>query len=121
MKKPEVGQIVWSLNVGNAAKNKAEQKLTPYKVIMVGRKYFKIRKEGDDCGYSDTLFHLDGWREKTDYLPSHQLFISEQQYFDEKEKHEICELISSSFSTRGDGLKFSLEKLRKIREILIEG
>lgn len=58
-KKPEVGQVVYSLNVGNAARNR-EQVLTPLKVTKVGRKYFTALEDG----YPDHLsvqFHIDSW------------------------------------------------------------
>ena len=42
--KPVVGQVLYSLNVGNAARN-CGQVLTPVTVVSVGRKYFKVKKD----------------------------------------------------------------------------
>ncbi len=56
MVKPAVGQVLYSLNVGNAARGR-ERVLTPVVVIKVGRKYFTCRPEGKDS-WADVQYHL---------------------------------------------------------------
>ncbi len=64
MRKPTVGETLYSLNIGNATRGKV-QKLTPVKVLKVGRKYFTT---GVECGpewkkelkeYLETLTYTD--------------------------------------------------------------
>jgi hypothetical protein len=76
---PVVGQKLYSLNVGNAARNR-EQVLTEVEVISVGRKYFKVKKDWQTIEY-----HLESWREKTVYSPTSVLYEKREIYEKEKE------------------------------------
>ena len=111
-KKPTVGQILFSLNAGNAARN-VPQVLTPVKVTKVGNKYFTTGE-----GYAATQFHIDDWCEKTEYTPDHQLYESEQEYADENEAREICKRIEACFNIGHNVWNVSLDNLRKIDAIL---
>jgi Fe2+ transport system protein B len=115
--KPILGQIVFSLNVGNAARH-CEQKLTPMKVTSVGNKYFKLRLLDDDSGWSECQYRNEDWSQKTERSADSCLYESEQDYLDEKEIYAICKKISDSF-VYGRNLKgVSLEDLRLINKIL---
>lgn len=114
MKKPEVGQILYSLNVGNAARH-CDQKLEKVIVTKVGRKYFTCTREGWRHG---TEYLIDGWREKTDYSASSVLYASKEEWEDEKESNHICKTISESFEYGRNRMKLPLEKLRAIADII---
>jgi len=119
MNKPEVGQTIYSLNIGNAARW-TEQKLTPVVVTKVGRKYFYISDpdKTDDVQLFEKV-HLSNWVQATDYSECFRLYETVQAYSDEKERKEIIKIIRKSFDLYKKQ-KFTLEQLRAIREI-IEG
>lgn len=114
MKKPKLGQTLYSLNVGNAARN-TPQKLTPMIVTKVGRKYFTLGE-----GYASVQFHLSDWRENSSYSPNHRLYESEEDYENEKEKGEISQMICDSFQYGRNNKDLSLDSLRSIAKILEE-
>jgi hypothetical protein len=111
--KPEVGQILYRLNVGNAARH-VEQKLTPVRVTKVGRKYFTCASEGSRFG---TEYHLEDWTEKTEYSPDSALYSSQQAWEEEKESRELIKKIRDEFNY-GNNKNFNLNKLRGIAKIL---
>ena len=115
--KPKVGQILYSLNVGNAARN-TEQKLTRVVVTKVGRKYFTCGKKED--AYHQVQYYIDGWYEKSDYIADSCLYESPQEWEDEKEESRLCKTISSAFDLRDNRRDVSLPNLRRIADI-IEG
>uniref|UniRef100_A0A6M3J5B1 Uncharacterized protein n=1 Tax=viral metagenome TaxID=1070528 RepID=A0A6M3J5B1_9ZZZZ len=114
--KPEVGQILYSLNVGNAAR-RSEQNLTPVEVVKVGRKYFTCKPEGGSR-YSETQYHLDDWTEKSDYSVNSVLFTSPQEWEDEKESIQICKKIWKAFEYGKNVEKLSISDLRLIENVL---
>ena len=100
IKKPEVGQKLYSLNVGNAARS-CEQKLTPVIVTKVGRKYFSVKREDDNRGWTEIQFHLDGWHEKSEYMASSSLYLHPQEWEDQKEKFALMDGLKDTFGTFG--------------------
>lgn len=114
-RKPQIGETLYSLNVGNAMRRGCEQKLTPMIVDSVGRKYFALK-------YPDwnitVEFHIDTWRQKTEYCEDHKLYETEQEWLDEKEAETICRAIRNSFEYGHNVKKLSLTDLRKINEII---
>lgn len=114
-RKPIVGERLFSLNVGNAARN-APQVLTPVIVATVGRKYFTTKPEGGN--WSETTYHIDEWTQKTDYIADSCLYETEQQYADEKETSAICAEIGCAFIYGENHKNLTLSELRKISEIL---
>lgn len=113
-KKPEVGQTLYSLNIGNAARNR-EQILTPVTVVKVGRKYFTCSKEGSRL---ETQYRIDGWIENTEYTANSCLYESVQEWEDEKEHNSIYQKIKNKYFSTFGSKKISLDSLRKINEIL---
>jgi hypothetical protein len=116
--KPTVGQVLYSLNVGNRARH-AEQVLKPVVVRKVGRKYFTCGPE-DGGPYNETDYHLDDWLEKTEFLADSALYSSPQEYEDEKQRHAILDEFRKLFTGWG-GSKVNdipLSTLRKIKELL---
>ena len=109
---PKVGQILYSLNVGNASHRK-EQKLTPVVVTKVGRKYFTCeRVEG--VWKDTTEYYLDDWAHRSNYTASSYLYVSEQEWFDEKEAYELRNELLSKMHDK----KLNLEQLRAVKNIL---
>lgn len=78
-KKPILGQILYSLNVGNAAR-RAPQHLTEVTVTLVGRKYFVC-----GTGWQQVTYHLDDWRQKTIYSAESVLYETREEYERETE------------------------------------
>ena len=115
--KPKVGQKLFSLNIGNSARNR-EQVLTPVVVKKVGRKYFTCGPEGKEQPWMQTEYHLDTWKEKTDYSADSKLYESEQEWLDKKECSKICRYIYEQFNYGNNYLKIPLSDLKKIMEII---
>ena len=108
---PIVGQQLFMLNVGNAARH-TPQTLRPVTVTKVGRLYFTV------CHDTwTTQFSIDGWQQKTDYSVDYALYTSEQQWADEKESAKICEDIEKLFRY-GHNPNLSIAVLRKISELI---
>lgn len=115
MEKPKVGQTLYSLNVGNAARH-TEKKLTPVIVTKVGRKYFTC-KENEDS-YWETQYHIEDWKEKSDFSATSCLYPSPLAWENEKEAFAICQLIWESFTYGQNKRHVSLVDLRTIKRIL---
>ncbi len=91
-----VGQTLYDLNVGNAARN-CEQKLTKVLVTKVGRTYFYCAEVGSRF---ETAYHLDDWREKSGgYASTHYLYASEQEWRDEVEATKLRSSLREYFSS----------------------
>jgi hypothetical protein len=114
-RKPKIGETLYSLNVGNKAGRGREQKLTPMTVYSVGRKYFTLKRVDWNIF---TEFHLDTWRQKTEFCEDHKLYETEQEWVDEKEENTICGFINLRFEYGKNTFKIPLEDLRKINEII---
>lgn len=109
--KPRVGQILYSLNVGNAARF-GEQKLRPVEVTKVGRKYFTC-----GSGIWGTQYYIDGWAQKTEYSANTRLYATEAEWEKEKEKNNLSGKMREFFNRDGER-KLSLEQLRAIDEVI---
>ena len=114
--KPKVGQILYSLNVGNASRNQ-EQKLTPTTVEKVGRKYFTCCPEGGGK-WQRQQYTIDGWCEKTIYSAGSVLYANPQDWENEKEEARICRVIADSFQYGRNCLPIPLNQLQAIETIL---
>lgn len=109
---PTVGQVLYSLNVGNAARY-VPQALTPVVVTKIGRKYFTAGE-----GYRAKQYHVDTWRQKTEYSVDSVLYESEQAYADEKEGREICGRLGLAFEYGQNINRLSLDTLRQIDRLI---
>lgn len=114
-RKPIVGETLFSVNIGNATSRYQPQKLTPMVVSAVGKKYFTLESPHG----KGAQFHLDTWREKTEYCENHKLYETEQDWLDEAEEREICKMIGDSFQYGDNNKNLSIEALRKIKDILL--
>lgn len=113
-RKPIVGETLFSLNIGNAARYRP-QELTLVIVSKVGRKYFTVRE-----GYKAKEFHLSTWEEKTEYAPNHKLYESEQEWLDEAEIKQICEQIYRAFEYGKNKKQLPISALREIERLIQE-
>jgi hypothetical protein len=121
-RKPIVGETLYSLNVGNAARY-TEKKLTPVTVISVGGKYFTCQPVGSTGKWSETKYHLDSWGEAADFMVESWLYETEQEWLDEKEAMMIRSEIRAKLHTilNGNGrCQLSLDQLRRIQAIVNE-
>lgn len=117
-KELKIGLILFSLNVGNAARN-CEQKLTPVKVIKIGRKYFTaVNEDRIENEYLHIQYYIENWKEKTDYCANTCLYISEKEWEQEKETNAIVKEIDEFFDWSGEYQSLTLEQLRKIKAII---
>lgn len=117
MKKPIAGQIVFSLNIGNAARN-CEQKLTPMLVTRVGTKRFYCVPQ-EHQGFRETAFFLSDWsHDNKGYSSDHRLYETERAWLDSKEAKEIVEFIRDCFEYGLNKRKLPLASLRAIRDII---
>lgn len=99
MNAPTVGQIIYSLNTGNAARNR-EQVLTPVKVVKVGRKYFTTQRLDDTSGWSATEYYLEDWSEKSDFMANSCLYASEESLVTERQQRELVKKIEDLVNRR---------------------
>jgi len=98
---PTVGQTLYDLNVGNAAR-RCEQKLTPVIVVKVGRKYFFCKQANDPLHYEGVGYHLSDWAQRSNgYTADHYLFASEQEWLDDKEAEQLERRLCRVFSGHG--------------------
>lgn len=117
MKKPIVGQVLYSLNIGNAAR-RCEQKLTPMVVTRVGRKRFYCVPQ-EFPWHREIAFFLADWsHDAGGYFPDYQLYETEQDWLDSKERSDLAKFISKSFEYGRNTMGVSLENLRAIRAII---
>jgi len=113
--KPVIGQQLFRLNTGNAARN-SPQVLTPVVVTKVGNKYFTAETRGQYV--FETQYILENWSQKTDYCVDYVLYASEQEWLDEVESAKLCSVIWKSFEYGRNSKNVSLENLRKIAELI---
>lgn len=120
MKKPTVGQTLYSLNVGNAARGR-EQKLTPVVVTKVGLKYFTATKNPDRRFPIETQYRLDTWMGNSKYLARAKLYETEQEWQDEEEARALSKTIGAAFECGRNVAAQPLDALRRIMAIIEEG
>ena len=114
-RKPILGETLYSLNVGNSARH-CPQILNPVEVVKVGRKYFSTKLPG----YSwVTEYHVDTWKERTNYSVNSELYESEQEWLDESEARSILKTIKAHFAYGNP--KHSLETLREVARLIQGG
>lgn len=115
MNKPKVGQELYSLNIGNRARN-IEQKLTKVIVVKVGRKYFSCSPNGKE--WNAIQYHISDWSENTSYSRDSKLYETEKEYEDEREASTISKLIHESFEYGRNKDKLPLDVLRVISSMI---
>jgi len=83
-------------------------------VTKVGRKCFTVCTVGK---YKFTTeYHLETWRQKTQFSENHRLYTSMQEWEEEKESSQIMQFLRERFNGWNHS-KIPLENLRKIKEL----
>ena len=109
-----VGQTVYSLPIGNAAR-RGTQELTPHIVTKVGRKYFYYEQYSRDVKIS-----LEDFCEYTgEYTSSAKVYLSEQEWADEKVATKLLEEVRRKVAMRVTA-DLSIEQLNRVLGILGE-
>lgn len=116
-RKPVLGETLFSLNVGNAARH-AKPVLTPMKVVSVGHKYFTLSPVQDDRRFLKVMFHKESWRQKTEYSCDHELYETEQEWKDVAEHAALSKQIGEAFRYGHSSKSLSLETLRAIANLI---
>lgn len=115
-RKPILGETLFDLNIGNAARKPRVQELTPVIVKSVGRKCFTCGPP-NESKWAETQYKIETWEEKSDYCANHKLYETQQQWEDEKESNEIYAEIRTKFNHYGK-CDFSLDTLRAIKSLI---
>jgi hypothetical protein len=110
--KPQVGDVLYSLNVGNACNRFAPPMLTPVTVTKVGRKYFTAGE-----GYRAAEYSLENWRQKTNYSATSVLYPDVKTWEDQRDRNLILAFLSQQFGTWSYP-KLTLETLRAIKALI---
>ena len=110
----EVGQTVYSLPIGNAAR-RGTQELTPHIVTKVGRKYFYYEQYSRDVKIS-----LEDFCEYAgEYTSSAKVYLSEQEWADDKVAYKLLEEVQRRLGMRSSK-DLTITQLNTILSILEE-
>lgn len=113
--KPQIGQTLYRLPIGNRARRGVEPELTPVVVKSVGRKYFRVHPQDDK--WNGTKHHIDSGLEVSDYTVGKTLYQTEQEYQDEVDLERLKSKLREVFQYYGQ-CKFTLNQLRAVSAIL---
>lgn len=117
-RKPIIGEILYDLNIGNAAGRRRAQILTPVEVKSVGRKYFTCTPiEGRY--HPETTYKIEDWQQKTEYCKDHKLYETTQEWDNEKEVGQIHAALRKEFNHYGQ-CRLPLETLRAIKSLVAD-
>lgn len=117
------GQTVYVELKGNASRNKKNEELIEeWEVISVGNKYVTAtsKKYSFPIKFMETNSNYDSLIEKTDYSVDYILYPSKEEVENKFKKEELYNFIKSKFSSSYSKNQYTLEQLRKIKEILGE-
>ncbi len=115
--KPVIGQIVYAVNVGNAARHR-KQSITEMTVLKVGRKYFECK---EPARHFSQQFSIDGWHQNHGGSSANtELYESPQEWADEKEHYRLSTQLRDLFSRYGK-CPLTLDQLKRITDITKEG
>lgn len=113
--KPYIGQSVYIVYNNRAilSTNVVEGNHTI--VTKVGRKYFYVAFKY--CGQL-LGFHIDTWRQKSEYTPDFHLYENKQEYLDLVKKKVLLLKIEEKLRYTSNCDDYTLEQVEKIAEIL---
>lgn len=103
----KVGETAYVLRTYNR-----EDRLHPAEVVAIGRKYITVKKHGWVLKFTENPYY--------DYAlvgDGHLLFLSEQGYKDYTEQLDLEKWLRNNVQGYGRS-RYSLEQLRKVKEIL---
>jgi CRISPR/Cas system Type II protein with McrA/HNH and RuvC-like nuclease domain len=115
MENIEVGKAVFLKAVGNNARGRKEVFIREDVITKVGRKYFEVGE-----GRSLLKFFIESKKQESgEYIADWKLYFSRQEILDEGECEQLFWDIKSEFGGYGKP-KFTLDQLRRIKEIISE-
>lgn len=109
--KLKVGDKIWYIMTKSYSFNRTPV-LIESTVSKVGKKYFEIEGLLRYRFFLDTLKHDGG-----NYSSEYKAYITDLDYYNEVETEKEYEKLKIAFSSSNSG-KFTLEQLKKTREIL---
>lgn len=109
MEQVHIGDELYLVDSGNRARHRGRR---PCQVMKVGREYFTVAFGN----HGKVQFHLDSWRQKTDYLPDYTLYKTQQAYEDEVLFERLRCRLRQEVEKRTPS--FTLEQLRQAMDIL---
>lgn len=110
----KVGQIVFVKKIGNETRGVRPENLITEEVIKkIGNKYFYLK---DYC----SKFSIEEMRDISGYASSYVVYESMKEIEEGQEYNQKLEFIKKSFSFYGNNSKFTLDKIRKIYDIIKE-
>jgi len=113
--KPQIGQTLYRLPIGNRRHRGVEPTLTPVIVKSVGRKYFSVHPDGVEWG--ETKHHIDSGLEVSDCSSGYAIYHTEQEHHDEVELNRLNSNLQRAFNYFRQ-CQFTLEQLRAVSAIL---
>jgi hypothetical protein len=113
--KPKVGQTVCALHISERT-GQGDRAPINMRVVRVGRRYFECETLSRAFRIE---FHLDTWRQKSDYSPDYRLYASREEWEAEKRQSELVEWFKRIFNTYASP-KYTLAALEAARAILEE-
>lgn len=117
-RKPVVGEKLFSLNIGNAARDR-DQTLTPVMVTKVGTKYFSVKEVGREDSYFETRFKIENWEENTQFPKTQKLYESAEEFENEKLEYNICRDLHEAFEYGNNKYNVDLNVLILFRNHLL--
>lgn len=117
------GQLVWIELTGNACRNKSGNNLIEeWEVILVSSKYVTAKRKagyGDEIKFKEHDLSYEGLIQNTKYCVDYVLYPSEEDIKNKFEKEYLLDWIKNEFSGYGRKTKYTLEQLRKVKEVLV--
>lgn len=118
------GQTVWIELTGNASRGKdkrIDDLIEEWEVISVGKKFVTAKKKesyGYEIKFKETDANYGGLIQNTEYCVDYVLYPSKEEILNKFEIENLIGWIKSEFSAYGRTSKYTLEQLRKVKEIL---
>ena len=109
--KIQVGQKVYLKPIGN--KVRISQNIRESEIEKIGKKYFYLK------GFNREKFSMEDMMNVSNYVSDWKVYLSIQEIEYEKEYNQLFENIRKTFD-HWSGVNFTLDQLRRIKEIIDE-
>jgi len=110
---PTLGQTLFMVTCGNLTRRNPSVGIA-VTVCLVGRKYFHVRTTNAHT----VAFHLNNWRQKTNYTADYMLYPSRQEWLETCERTELLAAVRKVFNDFGPLSHITLDQLRQIKTVL---
>lgn len=113
------GQTVWVELTGNARRYKnGDELIEEWEVVSVGRKYVTAKRGYREEKFQETDANYGGLIQKAEHCVDYVLYPSKEELSNKLEKEELISWFKSEFSGWRNKSEYSLEQLKKAKEIL---